>query len=140
MKIKIKKMRPDAKLPSYAHPGDAGMDLYSAETATIKPGERRKIPTGISVELPHGYVGLVWDKSGLAANHGVTNLAGVMDAGYRGEYIVTLINVGQEPYTIETGHKIAQLLIQRIEHPDIEEVSELSESSRGEGGFGSTGK
>ena len=138
--IKIKKLRPEAKLPHYAHPGDAGLDLFSAETLTIKVGERAKIGTGIAAEFPPGYVGLVWDKSGLATDHGLKNLGGVIDAGYRGEYFVTLINLGQEDYTIEKHHKIAQLLIQKIEHPNIVETEILSDSSRGAAGFGSTGK
>lgn len=138
--LKIKKLFPDAVLPSFAHPGDAGMDLFARKNILIKKGERKKIGTGIAIELPHGYVALIWDKSGLATNHGLTNLGGVIDAGYRGEYFVTLLNSGVEDYTIEKGHKIAQLLIQKVEHPTIEEVSELSDSRRGAGGFGSTGK
>ncbi|MCC2631174.1 MAG: deoxyuridine 5-triphosphate nucleotidohydrolase, dUTP pyrophosphatase [Candidatus Paceibacter sp.] len=138
--IKIKKLHPDAKVPSFAHPGDAGMDLYATETAHIKVGEWKRIGTGIAIEMPLGYVGLIWDKSGLASNHGLTNLGGVIDAGYRGEYFVTLLNTSQEDYIVEKGHKIAQLLIQPVEHPTIEEVTELSDSSRGAGGFGSTGK
>jgi dUTP pyrophosphatase len=138
--IKIKKLSPDAIIPSYAHPGDAGMDLFSLETVTVKKGERAKIGTGIAIELPEGCVSLIWDKSGLATKHGLTNLGGVIDSGYRGEYFVTLLNIGEEDYTIEKGHKIAQLLIQRVEHPTIVEATELSDSSRGAGGFGSTGK
>jgi dUTP pyrophosphatase len=138
--IKVKKLREGVTLPSYAHPGDAGMDLYAAETVTIKKGERKKIGTGIAMELPQGFVALIWDKSGLATNHGLTNLGGVIDAGYRGEYFVTLLNVGEEDYTIEQGHKIAQALIQKVEHPEIIETQELTDSSRGAGGFGSTGK
>lgn len=138
--LKIKKLYPDAIVPSYAHPGDAGMDIFSYETVTIKPGERKKIATGVAIELPEGYVSLVWDKSGLASNHGLTNLAGVIDAGYRGEYFITLLNIGAEAYTIEKGHKIAQILIQKVEHPEIKVVEKLSESARGVGGHGSTGK
>jgi dUTP pyrophosphatase len=138
--IKIKRLHPEAKLPSYAHVGDAGMDLFSAEDYIIKPQDRQKIGTGISIEIPEGYVGLVWDKSSVAATHGLKHLGGVMDAGYRGEYIVTLINLSDKEYRIHKGDKVAQLLIQKVEHPDIEEVSELSDSSRGTGAFGSTGK
>lgn len=138
--LKIKKLYPDAKLPSFAHPGDAGMDLFARENIIIKPGERKKISTGIAVEIPHGYVGLIWDKSSLASTYGLKNLGGVMDAGYRGDYIITLINLGQTEYVVEKHHKIAQLLIQKIEHPEIQEVNELSESQRGTGAFGSTGK
>lgn len=96
--------------------------------------------TGISVELPEGYAALVWDKSGLATNHGLKNLGGVLDAGYRGEYFITLVNLGQETYTIEKGDKIAQILIQKVERSEITEVDELAGSSRKAGGFGSTGK
>ena len=138
--VKIKKLRPDAKLPTYAHPGDAGMDLFSVETVVIKSGERAKISTGIAMEIPDGYVGLVWDKSGLASNYMLKNLGGVMDAGYRGEYIITLVNLGKEDYVLEKNHKIAQLLIQKIERPVVIEEAELSESARGDAGFGSTGK
>ncbi|MDQ3014443.1 MAG: dUTP diphosphatase [bacterium] len=138
--LKVKKMHPDAIVPSYAHPGDAGMDLYCYETITIKKGERVKIGTGVAIELPEGYVSLIWDKSGLATHHGLTNLGGVIDAGYRGEYFVTLLNVGDADYLLEKGHKIAQLLIQKVEHAQIEEVAELMDSPRGGGGFGSTGK
>lgn len=140
LSIKIKKLNQEAVVPSYAHAGDAGMDLYCYETTTLKKGERKKIGTGVAIELPEGYVSLIWDKSGLATNHGLTNLAGVIDAGYRGEYFVTIINLGEEDYTLEKGHKIAQLLIQKVEHAQIEEVAELSDSTRGAGGFGSTGK
>ena len=140
MEIRVKKLRPDAKLPAFAHPGDAGMDLFAPEEVTLQPGERVKIGTGIAVEIPHGYVGLIWDKSSIAATHCLKHLGGVMDAGYRGEYIVTLINLSTTPYTIEKHHKIAQLLIQKVEHPNIIEAEELSDSSRGAGAFGSTGK
>lgn len=138
--IKIKKLDPEAKIPSFAHPGDAGMDLFSLETVIIQPGERVKIRTGIATELPQGYAGLWWDKSGLSNNHGLKILGGVLDAGYRGELLVGLINLSKESYTIEKHHKITQMIIQKIEHPEIVEASELSDSSRGEGGFGSTGK
>lgn len=138
--LKIKKLRPDAVLPAYAHPGDAGMDIFAAEAVTIAPGQYAKIPTGVAIEVPEGYVSLVWDKSGLASNYGLKNLGGVIDAGYRGEYMITLINLGKEKYTIEKHHKVAQILIQKIEHPTIVEVAELSDTSRGQGGFGSTGK
>ncbi|HBD25180.1 MAG: hypothetical protein A2566_01900 [Candidatus Zambryskibacteria bacterium RIFOXYD1_FULL_40_13] len=140
MVIKVKKLYPDAVLPSFAHPGDAGMDLYAQSTVTIKAGGIEKIGTGISVELPEGFVGLVWDKSGLSSNYGLKTLGGVMDAGYRGEYIISLINLGKEDYVLEKGHKVAQLLVQEIEHPEIMEVEALVDSSRGVGAFGSTGK
>jgi dUTP pyrophosphatase len=138
--IKAKKLHPDAKIPAYAHPGDAGMDIYSLESVVIKKGDRKRLRTGISMELPEGFVALVWDKSGLATTHGLKNLGGVIDASYRGEYFVTLINLGQEDYTVEKGDKIAQVLIQKIERAEIQEVEELTDSKRGAGGFGSTGK
>ena len=140
MILKIKKLVPDAILPSYAHPGDAGLDMYANETIIINPNQAVKVKTGISVEIPDGYVGLVWDKSGLSINHKIKTLGGVIDSGYRGESLIGLINLGQEPYTIEKGHKVAQMLIQKIERVDVEEVSELTDTSRGAGGFGSTGK
>lgn len=138
--IKIKKLKSDATLPNYAHAGDAGMDMYASEDVHIRKGERGKVPTGIAIEIPDGYVGLVWDKSGLSINHGLKTLGGVIDAGYRGEIIIGIANLSGEDYTIEKGHKVAQMLIQKIESPVIEEEGELSDSHRGEKGFGSTGK
>ena len=140
LRIKVKRLRKEAKLPSYAHPGDAGMDLFSVEEHTLVPGARAKIGTGISMEIPEGYVGLVWDKSSIAATHGLKHLGGVMDSGYRGEYIVTLVNLSDKEYVIKKGDKIAQLIIQKVEHGEIVEVQELEDTSRGAGAFGSTGK
>lgn len=140
MELKVKKLSPDAILPTYAHSYDAGMDLFSVERVTIQPGEVGKIKSGISFEIPDGYVGLVWDKSGLSMNHKIKTLGGVIDSGYRGESIIGVINLGTEAYTFEKGHKIAQMLIQKIEHLSVVEVESLSESDRGTGGFGSTGK
>lgn len=140
MQIKIKKLNSDAVLPSYAHVGDAGLDMYSNENILIQPGESVKVKTGISVEIPDGFVGLVWDRSGLSINHKIKTLGGVIDSGYRGESLIGLINLSDEPYTIEKGHKVAQMLIQKIEIADIVEVNELTDTSRGAGGFGSTGK
>ncbi len=138
--IKIKKLKPDAVLPNYAHSGDAGMDMYASEDVHIRKGERAKVPTGIAMEIPEGYVGLVWDKSGLSINHGLKTLGGVIDAGYRGEIIIGIANLSSEDYTLEKGHKVAQLLIQKIESPVVEEAIELKDSHRGEKGLGSTGK
>ena len=138
VKIKIKKLHSDAVVPRYAHPGDAGMDLYSVEDLVLKPKYRAKIKTGISIELPKGYVSLIWDKSGMGSK-GIKVLGGVLDSGYRGEYIIMLVNLSSESLEIKKGQKIAQLLIQKVETPKIEEVKELSETSRGLGGFGSTG-
>ncbi|MEK6875473.1 MAG: dUTP diphosphatase [Nanoarchaeota archaeon] len=139
--IKIKKLNPDAIIPCYAHKGDAGMDIFSCENCILKAGERKGILTGISMELPLGYVALVWDKSGLALNKGIKTMAGVCDAGYRGEYKIVLFNTSREEnININKGDKIAQILIQKVEQCEIKEVSELENSSRGENGFGSTGK
>jgi dUTP pyrophosphatase len=138
--IKIKKLDKSAKLPSYAHEGDAGMDIYSLEECTIAPNERRAVKTGIAMAVPKGFVGLVWDKSGLAVKNGIKTMAGVVDSGYRGELLVVLKNLGNELFKIEKHMKIAQMLIQPIESEKIIEVEELDETSRGAGGFGSTGK
>jgi dUTP pyrophosphatase len=138
--LRIKKLHPDAIVPSFAHPGDAGFDLFASEHIIVKPQERVSVPTGIAVEIGDGYVGLIWDKSGLSHKHGLKTMGGVIDAGYRGEVKVGMINLSNETYTFEKGHKVAQMLIQKIEHPTIELVDELSDSSRGTGGFGSTGK
>jgi dUTP pyrophosphatase len=140
MKIKIKKLDPDAKIPSYAHPGDAGMDMFANETVTVEPGQSVKIRTGVAMEIPEGHVGLMWDKSGLSVNHGLKVLGGVIDSGYRGESLLGVINLSKVPYTFEKGHKVCQMLIQKVENPEIEEVEGLTDTSRGEGGFGSTGK
>lgn len=115
------------------------MDLYSVVDIILKPGERSSVPTGIAIELPDGYVSLVWDKSGVSHKFGVKTLGGVLDSGYRGEYLIGLINLGQKDFEIKKGQKIAQLLIQKVERPEIEEVTELDKTSRGAGGFGSTG-
>jgi dUTP pyrophosphatase len=140
VEIKVKKLNPEAKLPQYAHPGDAGMDLFSLEEVIIKPGEIIGIKTGIAVEIPHGFVGLFWDKSGLSIKHGLKVMGGVIDASYRGELIVGMKNLGEKEYVFEKGHKVAQMLIQQVDMVDIVEAQELTDTSRGEGGFGSTGK
>lgn len=140
MEIKVKKLKPEAKLPTYAHPGDAGMDLYAAEETTIPAHGRATVSTGVAFAIPGGYVGLVWDKSGLAAKGGITTMAGVLDAGYRGELLVVVHNTTAEDYTFEAGQKVAQMLIQPIIQAQITEATELDDTSRGEGRFGSTGK
>ncbi len=137
--LKIKKLSPDAIIPSYANPGDAGLDIHSNEDCVIAPGERKLVPTGISMELPTGYVCLVWDKSGIAFKNGIKTMAGVIDAGYRGEYKILMFNTSKENFEIKKHQKIAQLLIQPIMHAQIEEVEELEDSTRGAGGFGSSG-
>ena len=115
MELKIKKIHPDAQIPHYAHPSDAGLDLYVPERVTLLPGERKSVPLGLALEIPEGFVGLLWDKSGPSHIHGIKTFGGVID-------------------------KIVQLLIQKIENPEIVEVKKMSQTKRGAGGFGSTGK
>lgn len=129
-------------VPSYAHPGDAGADLMSAEDVKLSPGERRLVRTGVAIALPPGYVGLVHPRSGLAARLGVTvlNAPGTVDAGYRGEILVNLINHDPEsPAVISRGDRIAQLVVQRVERANFHQVDQLPGSARGTGGHGSTG-
>ncbi|MSR73385.1 dUTP diphosphatase, partial [Candidatus Parcubacteria bacterium] len=128
--LKIKKLKPDAKLPSYGHPGDAGLDIFCSEAVTFSPGEKTAVPTGIAMEIPDGYVGLIWDKSGLAVKNGLKLLGGVIDSGYRGEILVGMINLSAEVYNFEKGHKVAQMLIQKKETVEIEEATELAETPR----------
>jgi dUTP pyrophosphatase len=129
-------------LPSYAHPGDAGADLMTTVDVTLAPGQRSLVPTGVALALPEGYVGLVHPRSGLAARHGVSivNAPGTIDAGYRGEIKVCLVNVDPvEPVTLHRGDRIAQLVVQRFERAEFVEVDGLETSARGDGGYGSTG-
>jgi len=139
MKIKVKRISPEARLPRYQLPGDAGLDLFSAVDEVIGGGEIKAIPTGIKMAIPEGYVGLIWDKSGLSMC-GLHRLAGVVDAGYRGEVRVVMANLGRKPFSIQKGMKIAQMLIQPVVSVEIIETEELDETPRGEGGFGSTGR
>ncbi len=149
VEIRIHKIKEGAILPTFAHLSDAGADLFTSESVTI-PGAtsidgnpifpRTKIPTGIALEIPVGYVGLIWDKSGLSTKHGLVTLAGVIDAGYRGEIVVPMMNTDCEPYTFAAGEKIAQILIQPVAHPDFIETVILTPADRGDNGFGSTGK
>ncbi|MBU0470979.1 MAG: dUTP diphosphatase [Nanoarchaeota archaeon] len=139
MTLKIKKLHPEAKMPSYANPGDAGMDFYSNEDLILQPNERKLIPTGISMAIPKGYVGLIWDKSGLASKYGIKTMAGVIDSGYRGEIKILVHNLSADPFEIKRSTKIAQMLIQPIEQKELIEVDELEDTERGEKGFGSTG-
>jgi len=138
MELKIKRIHPEAKLPSYGHKGDAGLDLFSCADYVLGAGEVKAIQTGIKVAIPRGYVGLIWDKSGISLK-GVHKLAGVVDAGYRGEVQVVMINLGNAPYEIKKGMKIAQMLIQPISEVEVIEAEDLDDTSRGEDGFGSTG-
>lgn len=139
MNLHIKKVHPNAKIPTFAHNTDAGMDLYTVESITILPLERVQIKTGIAMEIPNGYVGLIWDKSGLSHKKGLKTLGGVVDAGYRGEVMVGVVNLSTEPIMFETGDKVAQMLIQKVEHLEIVEVENLNDADRGTGAFGSTG-
>ncbi|MBM3310033.1 MAG: dUTP diphosphatase [Candidatus Aminicenantes bacterium] len=138
MQLRVQRISPQARLPSYGHPGDAGLDLFSAVDHDLRPGEVFAVPTGIKVAIPKGHVGLVWDKSGISLK-GVHRLAGVVDAGYRGEVQVVMINLGREPYAVRAGMKIAQMLVQPVSEVSVVESSGLDETSRGEDGFGSTG-
>jgi dUTP pyrophosphatase len=140
MQLKVKKLTKDSLLPTYAKGGDAGMDLYANETVAVEPGKVGRIKTGISMEIPEGYVGLCWDKSGLSMNHGIKVLAGVIDSGFRGELVLGIINLSDKAYTFEKGHKVMQMLIQKVEQVDIVEADSLPDSERGKEGFGSTGK
>lgn len=139
MKLSVKKLHPDAILPNRAHHDDAGLDLCSAEEVTLAPGEWRAVSTGIALAIPSGYVGLIWDKSSLPYKAAMKTMGGVVDAQYRGEVKVIMINLGSEPYAITPGAKIAQLLVQKVELPEICEAEDLDDTLRGEAGFGSTG-
>jgi dUTP pyrophosphatase len=138
MILKVKRIHPEAKLPVYGHPGDAGLDLFSVVDRDLAPGEVFAVPTGIQIAVPPGHVGLVWDKSGVSLK-GVHRLAGVIDAGYRGEVQVVLINLGAAPFAVRRGMKIAQLLVQPVLGVEVVEFDSLDETSRGPNGFGSTG-
>ena len=141
--VLIKRLDPGVPLPSYAHPGDAGADLTTAEDVELGPGERALVRTGLAIALPDGYAAFVHPRSGLAARHGVTlvNAPGTVDAGYRGEIRVTLMNTDRDrPVSFRRGDRIAQLVIQRVERVVFHEVTVLPGSSRGDGGFGSTGR
>ena len=139
MDIKAKKIHRDAKLPQYGHVGDAGLDLFSSMGIVLERGQVEAIPTGIKVAIPDGYVGLIWDKSGLSLK-GVHRLAGVIDSGYRGEVKVVMANLSDKTFAIEKGMKIAQMLVQPITIVSVVVAEDLDDTSRGEGGFGSTGK
>lgn len=140
--VLVQRLDPDVPLPSYAHPGDAGADLYTAVDVVLEPGERETVPTGLAIALPEGYAAFVHPRSGLAARSGLTivNAPGTVDAGYRGEIRVTLLNTDpRTPVELSRGDRIAQLVIQRVERAEFVEADTLPDSARGSGGFGSTG-
>ena len=141
MRLLITKSDPTAQLPTYAHPGDAGMDVRSVEDVTLAPGARALVRTGLVLMLPPDAEAQVRPRSGLALKHGVTvlNTPGTIDAGYRGEVGVILINLGAEPFVVEKGMKIAQLVVSPVAQAEIVEVSAVDATDRGAGGFGSTG-
>jgi dUTP pyrophosphatase len=138
MELRVKRIHSEAKLPVYGHPGDAGLDLFSVVDRELRPGEVFAVPTGIQVAVPAGHVGLVWDKSGISLQ-GVHRLAGVVDSGYRGEVQVVMTNLGAVPFAVRKGMKIAQMLVQPVSVVSVIECEALDGTSRGEGGFGSTG-
>ncbi|HEU4389487.1 MAG TPA: dUTP diphosphatase [Blastocatellia bacterium] len=142
MEIKFKLLDKSLPAPRYQHAGDAGLDLPSRIDLVIQPGQRATVPTGLAIALPEGHAGFVLPRSGLASRHGIAlvNSPGLIDSGYRGEIAVVLLNTDQrEPFQINRGDRIAQLVIQRIERADLIESAELDSTSRGAGGFGSTG-
>jgi dUTP pyrophosphatase len=139
--LRVKRLDPDIDLPAYAHPGDAGLDIRSAEEVTIDPGERATVSTGFAMALPEGYAAFVQPRSGLASRSGISivNTPGLIDCHYRGEVKVILINMGGEPFQVRRGDRIAQMVIQAVKSVRVEVVDDLDDTVRGEGGFGSTG-
>lgn len=143
MNLRVRRLDPQAQLPSRAHPDDAGFDLHAVEDVELAPGRRAKVRTGIAVELPPGCAGWVVPRSGLAARHGIAlvNAPGLIDAGYRGEVAVLLLNTdATESFEVRAGMRVAQLVVAPVSTPAVEEVDELSETVRGSGGFGSSGR
>ncbi len=143
MKLRFRRLSPEARPPTRAHDGDAGFDLHAVEAASIEPGHRASVGTGVAVAIPEGYAGLVVPRSGLAARHGISlvNAPGLIDAGYRGELRVLLMNGDPEhTFSVDPGDRIAQLVLVAVESPELEEVDELDATVRGAGGFGSTGR
>ena len=141
--LPFKRLTDSARLPTRAHDGDAGLDLYAAEAARLEPGERASVGTGVAVAIPDGHAGLVLPRSGLAARHGISvvNAPGLIDAGYRGEVRVLLLNTDRaDAFDVEAGDRIAQLLITPFAAPDPAEVEDLDQTVRGAGGFGSSGR
>lgn len=139
MKLFVKKIDKNAKLPAYVHNSDAGLDVFSNEEYILKSGERHLFTTGIQLAIPEDCCGLVWDKSGLSVNNGLKTMAGVIDDGYRGEIKILIINLGQKNFKIEKYSKIAQIIIQKKVFAEVQETNDLNTTKRGKNGFGSTG-
>jgi dUTP pyrophosphatase len=139
VKVMMHRLDKTVELPSYAKAGDAAFDLRSAEEKVVSPGHKVIIKTGLKIAIPSGHVGLIWDRSGMAAKHGIHCLAGVIDSGYRGEIGVVMKHLGHEDFVVEKNMRIAQMLIQPVASAVLEEVDELDDSERGKGGFGSSG-
>lgn len=137
--LHVMRLNPEAKLPTRAHPGDAGLDLYSTQDVTLPPGEPVRVPTGVAMAVPIGHVGLICDRSSLGAK-GIRTLGGVVDSGYRGEVQVLLINLRREPLSLQKGDKVAQMLVLPVNLCAVDERSTLDDTSRSTGGFGSTGR
>lgn len=143
MRMRVRRLDPGLPLPSYARPGDAGLDLLAAEAVVLKPGERAAVPTGLAVEIPQGYAGFVHARSGRALREGLAlvNAPGLIDSGYRGEIKVILVNLDPDaPVHVERGDKVAQLVVQPVVRAELLEADDLEASERGAGSFGSTGK
>ena len=139
MLIKVKKLYQEAKLPTHGHPGDAGLDFYTLDDVVFAPHSQAHVHTGVAIEIPEGHVGLIWDKSSISFIHGLKVMGGVIDAGYRGEVIMNILNTSNKEVNIKKGHKVAQMIVQKFEHCEIVEEKELSETARGHGREGSTG-
>ena len=141
MKIKVKKVNSDAKLPEYSRVGDAGMDIFSCEDYELMPGDKHIFGSGIAVEYPTDHLAYIYDKSGLSCKHELITLGGVMDPNYRGEWQITIKNIGNKSYKIEKGEKICQVVFHKISQVEVEEVNELStDSARGDNWAGSSGR
>lgn len=140
MELKWKRLDDRAKAPSKGHPGDAGIDFFALDTVIFSPRQQMRVRTGIALEIPPGYVGLVWDKSSISFNQGLKIMGGVIDSGFRGEFVASLVNTSEKEQVIEAGQKFTQMIIQKFEDCDLVEVTELSDTARGIGREGSTGK
>jgi len=140
VEVKVKKLKENAVVPRYAHEGDAAMDLFSVEDYVVGAGKRVLVSTGIAMELPEGYFASIRGRSGLALKKGICILGGVIEHSYRGEYGVVVLNTGDEDFVIKVGDKVAQVVVAPVATADVEVVDELSESERGDGAWGSTGK